>query len=87
MHGFIEYKYREFWRLEEAYEIFKKNEINADYLPYDNYPMLIEKGEIFVIDYTKTDGTKTRMFYRSDGNKWEDQLTTENFIISDVNLD
>lgn len=73
--------------MEEAYEIFKKNEITGDYLPYDNYPMVIEKGEFFVIDYTKTDGTKTRMLYRSDGNTWEDQLITENFKINDMILD
>ncbi len=75
------YVCREFWRLEDAYEVFKDMPTIGDVLPYDNYPMLIETGQVFVIDYTKTDGSITRMYYRSDGNEWDGSLTTEGFNI------
>lgn len=41
----------------------------CDVLPYNNYPMLIETGQVFIIDYTKKDGSIERMYYRSDGNE------------------
>lgn len=80
--SFLEdYVCREFWRLEDAYEAFKDMPTIGDVLPYDNYPMLIEIEQVFVIDYTKTDGSITRMYYRSDGNEWDGSLTTEGFKI------
>ena len=50
-------------------------------LPYDNYPMNLEAGEVFVIDYTKTDGSVVRRYYRSDGRLWEDRPVTEEFTV------
>lgn len=72
---------REFWRLENAYENFKESPKTDDVLPYDNYPMLIEIGQVFVIDYTKNDGTIERMYYRSDGNEWNGMQSTEQFVL------
>lgn len=46
--GFKDYAYREFWRLENAYNDFKDMSKTGDVLPYDNYPMLIEIGQVFV---------------------------------------
>jgi len=79
--GFKDYAYREFWRLENAYEDFKDNEKTGDVLPYDEYPMLIEEGQVFVIDYTKTDGSVNRLYYRSDGYVWNGLQSTEEFAI------
>ncbi len=64
---------REFWRLENAYDDFKNCPKTGDVLPYDNYPMNLEAGEVFVIDYTKTDGSVVRRYYRSDGRLWGGQ--------------
>lgn len=50
-----------------------------DELPYDNYLMLIETGKVFVIDYTKTDGSIIRKYYRSDGHVWNNMPSTEGF--------
>ena len=77
--GFKDYAFREFWRLENAYEDFKDNKKTGDVLPYDNYPMLIEEGQVFVIDYTKTDGSVRRAYYCSDGNIWNGSQSTEEF--------
>ncbi|WP_312634220.1 hypothetical protein [Oscillibacter sp.] len=73
---------RAFWRLESAYEDFKAQPKTGDVLPYDNFPMLVEAGQVFIIDYTKTDGSVTRQYYRSDGHEWEGRLSTEEFSVN-----
>lgn len=80
MTGFSEhYVTREFWRLENAYDDLKDRSKTGDVLPYNNYPMLIEKGQVFVIDCTKTDGSIIRKYYRSDGHVWKSMPSTEEF--------
>ncbi len=78
---FPEYVCREFWRLENAYEDFQSHKTSGDMLPYDNFPMIVETGQVFVVKYTKTDGTVTTHYYRSDGNTWQDNPTTEEFLL------
>lgn len=78
---FPDYQCREFWRLENAYDDFKENSKTGNVLPYNNYPMEIETGQIFVIDYTKADGSVVREYHRSDGNTWQGSFVTEEFII------
>lgn len=79
--GFKDYAYREFWRLENAYDDFVDRVKTKDVLPYNNYPMLIEAGQVFVIDYTKTDGSVIRKYYRSDGHVWNNMPSTEEFTV------
>lgn len=67
--------------LENAYNDFKSMSKTGDVLPYKNYPMLLEKGQVFVIDYTKMDNSIERKYYRSDGYIWYDSLSTEEFIV------
>ena len=76
-----DYASREFWRLENAYDDFKNNRKAGDVLPYNNYPMLIEKGQVFAVDYTKKDGSVVRMYYRSDGRIWNKLPSTEEIKI------
>jgi len=75
----LDYIKREFWRLENAYDDFKDRE-TIDNLPYGNYPMTVETGQVFVIDYTKKDGAVDRMYYRSDGTIFRDNPSTVGFI-------
>ena len=82
LNGLKDFAYREFWRLENAYDDFKNKKKKRDVLPYNNYPMLIETGQVFVIDYTKTDGSVERKYYRSDGYIWNGLPSTEEFIIN-----
>lgn len=79
--GFKNFSHREFWRLENAYDDLKGKLKTGEVLPYYNYPMLIEVGQVFVVDITYTDGSTIRCYYRSDGNTWRDQPTTEGFTI------
>ena len=78
---FPDYQYREFWRLEDAYEDFKDHPATGNILPYSNYPMVIETGQILVVDYTKSDGSVVREYHRSDGNHWQGEPVTEEFRI------
>lgn len=77
--GFQDYSFREFWRLEDAYEDFKSCKLTGDELPYDNYPMVIETGQVFVITYTRTDGSVMTLYYRSDGTEWQGKPSTSGF--------
>lgn len=43
--------------------------------------MMIEVGQVFVIDYTRMDGTVERQYLRSDGNVWQGMLVTQQFEI------
>lgn len=74
---------REFWRLEHAYDDFKDKVKSGDALPYSNYLMPVDVGQVFVIDYTKPDGSTVRLYYRSDGNMWNGMLTTEGVLPGD----
>lgn len=79
--GFKDFAYREFWRLENAYEYFNGYEKTGDVLPYNNYPMPIEVSQVFVIELTKIDGSVMRLHHRSDGSFWNGLPSTEGFVI------
>jgi len=71
----------EYWRLENAYDDFQKYKKTGDFLPYDRYPMRIEVGEVFMIDYIHLDGRLEKMFYISNGREWQNKLATENIFV------
>ena len=75
-----EYVSRVFWRLENAYDDFNENLTTGGGIPYNNYLMPIKRGQIFVLDYLKIDGTIVRKYYRSSDEIWNDMLMTDEFI-------
>jgi len=79
--GFDDFAYQEYWRLENAYDDFKDMPKTGDVLPYDNFPMLLETGQVFRVEVGKADGTVLRGYYRSDGNEWQGRMTTEEFRV------
>lgn len=70
------YKCRKFWRLENAYDDFRNLPTKDHVLPYNNYPTELDSGQVFVIEYTKGDGTVYTVVMRSDGEYWRGQPTT-----------
>ena len=66
-----DYQCREFWRLENAYEDFKDCSATGNVLPYNNYPFAVSTGQVFMIRYTKADGTIFTEYHRSDGGTWQ----------------
>lgn len=76
-----QYQYREFWLIENAYEDFKDCPTVGNVLPYTNYPMLIEEGQVYLVQYTLTDGSVKKEIHRADGNIWENMEITEEIDI------
>ncbi|MDR1663368.1 MAG: hypothetical protein LBR83_00395, partial [Clostridiales bacterium] len=58
---------RKFWRFEDAYNDFKDMPKSGQVLPYDDYPMDVEEGQVFNVEYTEKGGGTVWKFYRSDG--------------------
>lgn len=81
--GFNGYASREFWRLENAYEDIKSKPKTGNVLPYNNYPMRVQVGQVFAIDYHLSDGTVRREYLRSDGDTFEGLPATSQFTLSD----
>ena len=76
---FENYKMRKYWRLKNAYQ--NVNKYNTfDYLPYNNYPFKVNAGEVFRIEYLKTDGTGFILYLRADaGDKVDGKPVTRVF--------
>lgn len=79
--GFKDFAYREFWQLDGAYQALKNSGKTGDWLPQSNYPMKVEANQVYVIDYTKTDNSKMRLYYISEGKMQNGQLITENITM------
>ena len=45
-------------------------------LPADNYPVRIEAGQVFAVEYLLSDGSPEWRDYRSDGTMQDGQLIT-----------
>jgi hypothetical protein len=41
--------------------------------------MLIETGQVFMISYTRTDGSVKREYHLSNGQAWEGVYSTQQF--------
>ena len=78
-----EFSKRKYWRLENAYDDFKDKPKLEQVLPYNNYPPInIEIGQIFVIDYYKSNRSVERRYYISDGTVWKDMPCTHEFVVN-----
>ncbi len=77
---FPEYSHREYWKLVNAFEDFKDNEITGNVLPFDNYIMSLELNNIYVVDYTKKDGSVIREIHTYAGYEWQGKLATQQII-------
>ncbi len=78
MSGWSEYATkREYWRVKDMGEDFDEYLNTSEVLPYNNYPpVVIEVGQIFVIDYHKRDGNVDRRVYKADGTIWQGMEST-----------
>lgn len=78
---FPQYKCREFYRLEDAYDDFKDMPTTGDFLPEDNYPVAVGVQQVFVIDYTMTDGSTERRYYRTSIKPAGGETVTVEFTV------
>ena len=77
------YESRECRRIENAYEDLKDVKTLDNVLPYDNYLMNVETGQVFMIIYKMTDGSERTEYYRSDGDIWNGKPVTVQMDISE----
>jgi len=75
------YDYIECWRLEEAYEDFEMNKTTENELQYKDYPMFIEYGQVYVVDFFESDGNVKRRYFRSDEKQWSNLSITVEFTL------
>lgn len=73
---FPEYKCRKFWHILDAYDDLAQWEFTGNLLPQSNYPMLVEQGQVYMIEYTYADGTQRMEYHICDGLIWNGSLTT-----------
>lgn len=68
---------REFWQLKDVdFRCFDYQD-TCDVLPYNNYPpILIEVGQLFVIDYHTRADKIDRLYYIADGSIWQNMICT-----------
>lgn len=79
------YSHREFWKLVNAFDYFKDAKPTENVLPQSNYPMNLEKNNIYIVDYTMKDGTLKREVHRYDGEfDFQGNLATEQILIPEV---
>jgi hypothetical protein len=78
------YVCRRFWRLENAGDDFADAALDPsqNVLPFDNYPVKVEVGQVFVIDYTAPDGAIERQYLRADGNYWRGMPITQQILLT-----
>ena len=79
------YTKREFWRLEQAEDLAEDKPRLDQILPYNNYPPInIQVGQVFVVDYYKSDGEKERKYFISDGTVWNDMPCTREILMDNM---
>ena len=71
------YRYREFWRLEGANEDLSSWTATGNVLPYGNYPVAPEAGEVYAIHYVLADGSEHWEYHLCTGKLWNEQIVTE----------
>ncbi len=69
------------YRIEEAYDQVSNIPPNGDVYPIYNYPMEVNLGEVFLLEATMIDGSVVGLFYRADGNTWENIEVTTGFSV------
>jgi len=71
------YKSRAFWRLEGACEDLSSWTATGNVLPYSNYPMTPQEGEVYAIHYILADGSERWEYHLCSGRLWNGQPATE----------
>lgn len=84
MKGMVEgFDHGDYWRLKDVGEDFQDCPLGEDVLPYYNYPVTVEEGQVFRVDYTLTDGTQLRLYYRADGYEWEGWSSSRQILVEE----
>lgn len=63
------YLYWEFRRIKDAYADLVDCPTTGETFRYSDFPAPVETGQVYALDIAYTDGTLTRMFFRTDGTE------------------
>lgn len=74
--GFRNLSSRKYWRLENAYDDFRKFKRVNNYLPQSNYPTKLHETDVFKIEYNMTDGTQLINYMVNFGNTIDNEPVT-----------
>lgn len=77
------FQYVEFWRLENAYDDFKDYALNENSASCEKFPVTVENGQVFLIEYVEWDDFVIRKFYRSDGEKRDGKPIVQGFSLKE----
>ena len=54
--------------------------LTDDVLPYNNYPIEVEVGQVFAVEMVRSDTVASEwLYYLSDGTTWNGRPTTVGF--------
>lgn len=80
---FEEYDFIEFWRLKDAYDDMKGQELTGEVIPYSKVPVGVREEEVFVLDFIKKNASPVRKYFRSDGNARDGASVMEEFVVNE----
>ena len=78
--GIRDFKTRKVFRLKDAYEDVK-DYAGFDYLPNNNYPVTVNQGDVFRIEYQRSDGTGFVEYLRSNNDYINNEPVTIGFYV------
>ena len=81
---YYEYCQVEYWRIPDAYEKFSKAGFTGKTLIGSDYPVAIENGGTYVVQYTYPDGRAIRKYYLCDGTVANDAFVTKEVYSSKI---
>ena len=78
------YSYVEYWRLIDAYDAFSNAGFTGQIMGASGFPMVVEEGGAYVVQYTYHDGRKVCEYYLCDGSVMEDTLIAKGVYSSKI---
>ena len=73
------FKSQKFTLVEDAYDDFKALNRTGDYLPVKQYPVLTDKGQIYIIETMKHDGSILKFIHATDGGMKDNEPVSYGF--------
>lgn len=74
--SYFGYSHVAYWRLVDAYEDFSEADPTGTLMGESNWPMVIEEGYAYVVQYTYSDGRTVREYHICDGTLYQGILVT-----------
>jgi len=71
---------RFFWRVEDAPEVIRSSPPAGIAVPFDHFPMTVEVGQVFIIDFHQADGSVLRRYFAARGNYQNGRPVAEQFF-------